>query len=112
LPVFIWALFILALSIGPGVQMPEVIFSPDKIGHLVGYGMLNGLMLWAVFKNRHYSFKTCVLSTLGVSVYGVVLEFVQGAFFPHRFFEVWDMAANVVGALISVLAFHFFIIKT
>lgn len=112
LPVFIWALLILALSVGTGVQMPEVIFSPDKIGHFLFYGVLSWLSARALLKKGLYSRKTIWLSTGLICGYGILLEFVQWAFFPNRFFEVWDLIANATGTLVAILAFHFFIFKT
>jgi len=32
-----------------------------------------------------------------------VMEVVQYAFFPDRYFEFWDIVANIIGALAALL---------
>ncbi|MCC6722863.1 MAG: VanZ family protein [Saprospiraceae bacterium] len=105
LPAILWALVILGLSISPTVQLPETILAPDKIGHLVVYGVLNWLVLRALHTTDSFSVGRALWSLLVVSLYGVALEFVQWAFFPNRFFEVWDMVANATGAVLSYFLF-------
>jgi len=112
LPAIIWTVAVFALSVSPGVQLPEITQSPDKIGHFLAYGLLTWLYLWALQKEHKWSRKSVLVILLAVSGYGIVLEFVQWGFFPNRFFEVLDMAANVCGVLISYLAFRLFIFKT
>lgn len=112
LPVFLWALIILALSIGPSVQVPGVILSPDKVGHFVFYGILMWLTARALRVLGRYSRKAVSLAAGAICGYGVLLELVQRAFFPNRFFDLGDIAADAAGVFIAVLAFHFFIIKT
>lgn len=112
LPVIIWALVILGLSISPGIQLPETIVAPDKLGHLIAYGVLSWLLIRALAKNKSLSSKNAILAVLAVTVYGIALEFVQWAFFPNRYFEVWDMVANATGAVLSYLAFTFYFTKT
>lgn len=112
LPVFIWALIILALSISPGIQLPETGISTDKVGHLAAYGLLNWLVLRALKRTGMLSSKAIWAAIILVSAYGVLLEFVQWAFFPYRFFELWDMIANITGAVLSYFAFNLFTTKT
>ena len=109
LPAIICAVVIFGLSVGPGIQLPEtLISSPDKLGHLVAYGILGWLSLSALSKNKTHPKSAVFLALLAVTIYGVVLEFVQWAFFPNRFFEVWDMVANFLGVLLSYFAHRFF----
>lgn len=103
LPAIVWAIVILALSTTAGIQMPEVVFSPDKWGHFAAYGILAWLVFMALKKSGQYNSKSTVVAVVVVSLYGVALEFVQWAFFPNRFFEVWDMVANFSGALLYYL---------
>ena len=94
------------LSTGGGIQLPEIAISPDKIGHLVAYAILAWLWFSGFKKIGKWSKKTAWTTTVCVSLYGVFLEIVQWAFFPHRFFEVWDMIANITGALLAFLIFN------
>lgn len=112
LPVIIWAVAILALSISSGIQLPDTGISTDKLGHLAAYGLLNWLTLRALQKTGKLTAKTIWLSLFMVSAYGILLEIVQWAFFPHRFFEVWDMIANIAGVVLSYFAYNFFTTKT
>jgi len=111
LPAICWATLILGMSIGPSIQLPETVFSPDKVGHLVAYGVLTWLVFWALKKNGKLSSSTANQTVLAVSIYGIALEFVQWAFFPNRYFEVWDMVANFSGAFLIYLAFTFYFTK-
>ena len=107
IPAFLCAILILVLSIMPNVQLPEVLISPDKLGHLAAYGLLAWLVFFGLEKDGRFYQKTAICAVIGVSVYGILLEVVQWAFFPHRFFEVWDMVANITGACFSWLVFNF-----
>lgn len=89
----------------PGIQLPSVVFSPDKIGHLAAYGLLAWLIFRGLKLTGQYHFKKIALTIIGVSFYGITLEIVQWAFFPNRFFEVWDMVANITGACLSLILF-------
>ena len=111
-PAFICAVFIFYLSVTPGIQLPDVGISTDKIGHLIAYGLLAWLFFWGLQKDGRYSKRSAVWIVLGVSFYGMLLEFVQWAFFPHRYFEVWDMVANITGSILSLFIFRLFINKT
>lgn len=96
------------LSTRVGIQLPETIVSTDKLGHFLAYGLLNWLILWALQKNSRFNLKSAVLSIIFATVYGVCMEYVQWAFFPNRFFEYWDMLANLLGATIGFLVFNYF----
>lgn len=111
LPAILWAGMIFFFSTSSGIQMPASIIAPDKIGHLVVYGVLNWLVIWALRKQKQLSHKSALWATLFVTSYGIALEFVQWAFFPNRFFEVWDMVANFAGAVL-VFIFTFYFTKT
>jgi len=104
-PALICAAIIFCLSvISTGIQLPETFFSPDKIGHFAAYGLLSWLMLNGLRKTGRQETLFSMLAIAAVSGYGISLEFVQWAFFPHRYFEVWDMIANIAGAVFSYLA--------
>ncbi|MEO1261573.1 MAG: VanZ family protein [Bacteroidota bacterium] len=111
-PAVLCAVFIFYLSVTPGIQLPEVGISIDKIGHLVAYGLLSWLFFWGLKKDSRYNFKNAIWTVLVCSLYGIFLEFVQWGFFPDRFFEVWDMVANVSGSCMSYFIFRLFINKT
>ncbi|HFA51438.1 MAG TPA: VanZ family protein [Bacteroidetes bacterium] len=111
-PALICAIVIFVLSTTGSVQLPDVGLSPDKVGHLAAYGTLSWLVFWGLKKSGKLNRENMIWTVLGASIYGASLEFVQWAFFPHRFFEVWDMVANSTGACLSYFAFKFFTNKT
>jgi VanZ family protein len=112
LPAILWAIVILYLStFSVGIQLPETVFSTDKLAHFAAYGLLTWLVIRALLKTGNFSTKSATLAVLVVTVYGVALEIVQWAFFPNRFFEVWDMVANFSGALLAFFVSKLFFTK-
>ena len=105
LPAFAWLVVIVILSTRASVPMPSFnLMAPDKVGHLGAYGILGWLIMWglrrgvAPAKLRHvHIFGTFVFAT----AFGVLMEWVQFAFFPGRFYEYDDMLANAIGAAIA-----------
>ncbi len=68
----------------------------DKISHFTAYAIMMG---W--FMQLYYSARTRFIYALGFICMGIAIEFVQGMG-PHRLFEVADMLANSMGALVSL----------
>jgi VanZ family protein len=104
LPAVLWLIFVTGLSVTPGVPLPKFdLFSPDKLGHVAAYGLLSGLLLWGIFrsKKRLPNWKEGLLIFSLSTGYGILIEFVQGAFIPGRFYEVDDMIANAAGAALA-----------
>lgn len=91
-----WASLIFYLSTAPGEQLPTIdwLLAPDKWAHAFVYGVLAYLAYRVVKQQRG----ALLLSAL----YGLGMEVIQFAFFPGRYFEIWDVAANVVGAVITI----------
>jgi VanZ family protein len=106
----LWALFILAAStIGVGVNLPNTlsdVVAWDKVVHAGVYAIF-GLLLywvWKIVANRR---KAIIWSWLVAVAYGILMEVVQYRFFPNRYFEIFDIFANIVGATISLLIIYF-----
>lgn len=115
LPALLWLIFVTGLSVTPGVPLPKFdLFSPDKLGHVAAYGLLSGLLLWGLSrsKKRLPNWKEGLLIFAGSTGYGILLEFVQGALIPGRFYEVDDMIANATGAALAWGAAHFIFKRT
>ena len=106
LPALVWLAIVTGLSVMPGVPMPKFnLFSADKIGHAAAYALLAWLLLRG-FKAQHKRAANAreTLMFFGLATgYGILMEFVQGTFFPYRFFEVDDMLANTFGAMVAAL---------
>ncbi len=93
-----WAVVILVLSTMPGKQLPRIdwLMTPDKFGHAVVYGILAAGLFFSF--QRAY-----ILPFILASAYGIGMEIIQYAFFPDRYFEIWDIVANIIGAFLALL---------
>ncbi len=102
LPALLWALLILFLSAHPqmGVAKPWWVIQPDKFAHAGAYALLAFLL--------QYGFKQAYVPVILGTIYGVIIEFLQQAFFYGRQLDVFDMLANLIGCLIGVWIFPHF----
>lgn len=80
--------------------LPDLL-APDKLGHAAAYFMQAALLGWGFYKSGSSLHKALLISISASAVLGIALEIVQYLFFPARFFEAWDMVANVTGALLG-----------
>lgn len=112
---FVWSIIILVLStIGIGVGLPPTwgdLLAWDKLAHAGIYGIFGLLLLFGFSRNLPIGQAILWSLLIGIS-YGIAMEWIQFSFFPDRYFEYFDILANVVGSLGSVLIFYFFIHKT
>jgi VanZ family protein len=110
----LWLLFITGLSVMPGVQLPSFqLFSSDKLAHAFVYGVLTYLSLRTnarVGPPRVNRWNEVIILCIS-AFYGVLMEFVQYAFIPGRFYEVDDMLANAFGCVLGWVVFRFFMKK-
>lgn len=106
LPAILWLGIITFLSVTSKLQVPKFqLFAADKIGHAAAYGLLVWLLAWGVWKskNRALARGEIFLLFYFAAGYGALMEWVQGTFFPNRFFEFDDMLANAAGAFLAVI---------
>jgi VanZ family protein len=96
----VWIAMFVAITVGsllPARDLPAPAFEGfDKLEHLVGYAVLSGwsVLLFATRRAR-------MVALLGVIVFGVAIEFAQGAFTATREPDVLDAVANATGALLG-----------
>ncbi|MDX1939783.1 MAG: VanZ family protein [Saprospiraceae bacterium] len=112
IPAIVWALTILLLSVMSGLHLPKIaekIISTDKLAHAAAYMVFCVLLMYGLRRNKVAFSNAALVSVVMGSIYGVLMEVLQYSFFPHRYFEVWDIVANIIGSLISVLVSYFFI---
>lgn len=111
IPALLWLAFITGLSVLPSVPLPKFdLFSPDKLGHAAAYGLLVWLILWGWRRaGKPISRGAAAGAAVFATGYGVLMEFVQGAFIPGRFYEYDDMLANAFGALVAWGLFAWFL---
>ncbi len=102
----VWAIFILiASTIGVGFNLPSTwadIISWDKLAHAFVYAVLCFLLIESFAKGRDFKI-VVVLAAASSIFYGVMIEFLQYTFFPNRYFEVFDIFANIVGSMLGTM---------
>lgn len=108
LPAIVWLLVITGMSLWPKLQLPEFnLMSTDKVGHVAAYALLVWLILYGFNKQngRKASWKEGLAIVCLATLYGTLIEFVQGNFIPGRIFGYDDMIANTAGA-VAAWALH------
>jgi VanZ family protein len=108
LPGIFWLLLILLLSLTPGEEIPQHVFSLvafDKLMHWLFYGLLTHF--WLVGLKKQYRSPRLKKNALyfvifGAVVLGVSIEVIQGQFISGRFFEGWDILANCIGCFMGI----------
>jgi VanZ family protein len=116
IPAIACAISIFWLSVTSGANLPETfkdLMSFDKVAHAIAYGVLAALFFGAeYFSKGQLSSRHITFVSLGVSLYGVLMELIQYYFFPGRYFEVLDILANIMGIVIVHLIFKQLVNKT
>lgn len=105
LPALAWLIVIVILSTRASVPMPSFnLMAPDKLGHAAAYGILGWLILWGLrrgLSSGMLGYAHFIGTFVFATAFGVLMEWVQYAFFPGRFYEYDDMLANAAGAAIA-----------
>lgn len=112
LPTLAWAIFILVICEIPGDKIPEMTFwqwlKPDKIVHLLIFGLLCFLMIrsFLALNTGSFFYKNAkMLSLLLTIFYGVLVEILQATVFIHRSGDIRDAIANSIGAFVGLWIF-------
>jgi VanZ family protein len=111
LPALTWAAVILFLSTGNSIQAPRLtnLLEPDKLAHAAAYFVLTACIIWGFWWTGTANITKAAIATALSSLYGAGMELIQFGFFPNRYFEVYDIIANIIGALICFFVFKLFI---
>jgi VanZ family protein len=104
-PALAWTLFIFILLALPGKMLPnENHFSIpqlDKMVHIILFGSF--VFLWSFYFSTKESKETLKGKYLRITViaclYGSAMEVIQKYFIPNRDFDLYDIAADVAGAI-------------
>ncbi len=111
MPAIIWALILAFLMLLPQESFPESkLLSYDKLAHIGVFALFSGLLLFGALKTNFLGkTKTSLIAwSLTISiVYSAGLEFLQN-FSPGRSTDLYDLIANVAGAIFGVLVFYIF----
>ncbi|HEY5918256.1 MAG TPA: VanZ family protein [Chryseolinea sp.] len=113
-PALVWALFILALCALPGSAIPQLSFldwlKPDKIVHLVLFGVLSFLLIRGLAGyeiNSVWTNYPKTFSVIAASLYGVFVELLQEYFFEDRHGDVYDSIADALGAVTGLWFYNY-----
>lgn len=77
----------------------------DKFLHSLAYLVL--IWSWLLYLRDKRSFKTRVLLIIFLTLFGIILEVLQGISFIGRTQDIKDVVANVVGLILGLLTFDF-----
>lgn len=116
-PAWSWAAMILLISGLPGDLVNQKIdflewLRPDKIVHIILFGVLAVLILWGISKQYPYGksrFRYIGAVLLVGTVFGVVTEALQRFVFVGRSGNIFDLAADFIGCLCGVIFFDYFL---
>ncbi|PWT97865.1 MAG: hypothetical protein C5B52_13140 [Bacteroidetes bacterium] len=116
-PPILWTAIIFILMTIPGSSIPSHglfgIPGLDKVVHAVMFGTLVWLWTsWLAAKNPSSKLFIIVSwASLGAIAYGTGMEFFQKYFVPTRSFDVGDILADAVGALIVWVIYWYWLRK-
>lgn len=106
----VWMIVIFVLSTLSGEQLPVITWvpSPDKWAHAAVYALLAaGLWFSLAAATIHQNSQNSIALGIAAS-YGIGMEIIQYTFFPGRYFEVWDIVANIIGAFGALVVLNKF----
>ena len=95
-------IFYLSHLPGDSLGLPDVA-GIDKIFHIIAYGCLAAAFLYGLHSPSAASSRTVtvIVVTLFCLLFGIADEYHQ-SFIPLRSVSIWDVAADISGALLAV----------
>ena len=115
------AIFIMVIMGLPGNYFPKVVsfwdwLGPDKVIHLIVFGMLSYSMLWGYRKkilshDVRYIKKSFLLTLLLSVLYGAITELMQKYVFINRFGSIYDFIADAIGCVLGAIVFFLYFKK-
>ena len=106
LALIIWSLLIAVFSLIPLESSgPELMPHQDKLIHMICYAVLAYLSLLAFGKNE--GFEKYLKGLIFCIIYGIVIENAQAFLNTGRYFDYFDIIANIIGSLLGSLIYHF-----
>ena len=98
----VWLIFLLTVSLIP-ISTPKMPLPSDKVEHFIAYG-ITSILIFRHLAAKGWRNRMSVFSVLTASLYGALIEILQGLT-PYRQFSFGDMAANAAGAVIFCLVY-------
>ncbi len=110
--VILWTVFISVLFCLPGAALPKADWLSDiyfdKWVHIGFFTVL--IFLWSWFLEAG-KFSIFIATIAAAILYGLVVELVQHYFILNRSFDLGDLVADTVGALLGLFGWKRFIKK-
>jgi VanZ family protein len=109
-PARVWTVIIFILLALPGDMLPSETHTDipnlDKIVHIILFGCF--VFLWSVYyaatENRNTLNRKVIIIFVVACLYGTAMEYIQKYFIPNRDFDIYDIAADIIGAALGLLA--------
>ena len=103
-----YAIFLSVVSLAPGQRIPKIfdwteLFSPDKLAHFGAYAIFAVLLSFSIAGPS--VLKRAAMAVLAATLFGVLMEVLQGIAGTGRDFDPVDMVANLLGALLGGLVY-------
>jgi VanZ family protein len=105
---WLWLIIVTILSTLPGPYFPKInILNFDKAVHLFMYFAFVSVLLWSMYFNswKHPNIKAFLIAT----IYSIIMEIVQGTICIRRSFDIYDIIANTIGALMATLLIKYYL---
>ncbi len=106
----VWTLLVFILLTIPGKMLPDenqlTIPNLDKLVHIILFGCF--VFLWSFYfasrKDLHTPLNKKLFHILLIAcLFGTAMEFIQKYFIPNRDFDIYDIAADIIGAICGYL---------
>jgi len=97
----------------PGQNLPSIpVWNMDKWVHISFYAVFAFLLYREYQSYQPWSTRSQIIMTLAIcGSFGLFIEYLQGNFIPNRYFDVYDLIANIIGVIVGLTA-HSLIIKS
>jgi len=96
---------ILSLGAVPKLNIGLDLKSSDKYLHFIAYFTLCLLWYFAL-KDRLHRYVFRILIPVGLILYGIILEGLQGGLTTYRTADIYDAVANTAGVLVGMFLFN------
>jgi VanZ family protein len=111
LAVSVWAMILLVLSTVSSRRLPKIeswsdLIGTDKLAHALVYAVFAVLLYLPL---RNWRISAGWSATLLSALFGASMEFLQASLSTGRAFELADMLANSVGAVIGTLGIRWWL---
>ena len=108
-PAFLWAAFILLLTMSAGKEFPEVsLLSFDKMVHVFLFAVQSYLFVRGFMRQSHFvslRYRPVISSMLICILYGAATELMQALLLSDRAGDFFDFFANCIGTILGIVTF-------